>query len=243
MFFAYRALTLDIISFYIFGQCTNALDTTNFAAPILFYIQSALPMLWVIKSFSWASWTFPFVSLLSKPFSVHFNGLISLRSFIGNWVHQCILNDAKLLESSNSVALYHRFLLPGRDTTPSGYPQYVIDEAISLLQAGSDTVGNACTTGTAYILQNPTVFSRLFQELQTSWPDGQESIRLSELERLPYLVCQPSLLIVSLSDTFSDSRYQRVSSTVPWVRQPPSEDSRLSRSINQRSPCPPRGAY
>lgn len=105
---------------------------------------------------------------------------------ITNQVHW-ILNDQNFFDSTESWTIYHRLLRArvGKDISPV---TYLFEEALSLLQAGSDTVGNTCTIGTFYILNNPDIHSRLFDELQEVWPDSDTRTKYTASEKLPYLV-------------------------------------------------------
>jgi cytochrome P450 len=64
----------------------------------------------------------------------------------------------------------------------------LLQEAESLLLAGSDTVGHACNVGFFHILDNQDVLQRLTSELDLVWPDQDSEILSSTLEKLPYLV-------------------------------------------------------
>jgi cytochrome P450 len=58
--------------------------------------------------------------------------------------------------------------------------------------AGSDTVGNATTVGTFYILENKQIHAALTQELEKVWPDTDSKVGYEVLEKLPYLVGDPT---------------------------------------------------
>jgi len=81
--------------------------------------------------------------------------------------------------------------------------QSFLEEALSLLQAGSDTVGNTCTVGTYHILNNPVIHQKLVQELLVAAPDKNMQASLAILQSLPYLVSlfsSQELLIFVLMD-------------------------------------------
>jgi cytochrome P450 len=61
------------------------------------------------------------------------------------------------------------------------------DEAQLVVAAGITTVGWALSIGAFHIINQPSVFSRLRQELQEAIPDPSTPLNWTELERLPYL--------------------------------------------------------
>ncbi|THV04023.1 cytochrome P450 [Dendrothele bispora CBS 962.96] len=63
----------------------------------------------------------------------------------------------------------------------------LLSEALILTQAGSDTVGNTCYLATFYILNDPSVYHKLKEELRQVWPDKETRIGMDVLEKLPYL--------------------------------------------------------
>ena len=101
-----------------------------------------------------------------------------------------ILNDQSFLGSTENWTIYHHLLgaRVGKDNPLISSRRDLLEETLSLLQAGSDTVGNTCTIGTFYILNDQDVHSRLFDELQEVWPDKNMQVEYTMLEKLPYLV-------------------------------------------------------
>lgn len=100
------------------------------------------------------------------------------------------LADPGLLESTEHEIIYHRLMnvdsKDGHDDSPSRTA--LIDEAIVLLLAGSDTVGHACEVGVFHALDDPSVRSKLVRELLDVWPDKESHLGYEALGRLPYLV-------------------------------------------------------
>lgn len=56
------------------------------------------------------------------------------------------------------------------------------------MQLGSDTVGNASTTGVFYVLNDAHIHRTLVKELEQAWPDKSAQCNYETLEKLPYLV-------------------------------------------------------
>ncbi|KAJ6543688.1 cytochrome P450, partial [Mycena sp. CBHHK59/15] len=63
----------------------------------------------------------------------------------------------------------------------------LIDESLTLLGAGSETVGNVVTTGVFHILSNKQIRGKLIMELEQSWPNLSSRMSYQMLEKLPYL--------------------------------------------------------
>ncbi|KAF8974372.1 cytochrome P450 [Flammula alnicola] len=185
MFLAFRSATLDIITSYMFGHCLDALDYPNFGAPLVMDIQAALPLLWVVKAFPWM---IPVLSILPGWLGGHLqqqsHAFLSIKKFA-----VCGLDRTKresgTSPDSNHFTIFHRLL--NASTKLCGPAHSTLDEALSLLQAGSDTVGNTCTVGLFYVLNDDIVHARLIQELRSMWPDQSEPVSLSKLQDLPYL--------------------------------------------------------
>jgi hypothetical protein len=202
MFLAFRSTTLDIITAYMFGHCIDALDDPNFCNPLLLDIQAALPILWIIKAFPWLV---PGIALipawLGGTLYNQYRAFGAIRQYVNVWLNH-IKREAEISDDLRGFTICHRLLHPSvihyydlRST------QYLLDEALSFLQAGSDTVGNTCTVGTFYVLNDKLVLSNLIEELRSIWPDQDETVELATLQTLPYLVshllpCSYSWLIL-----------------------------------------------
>ncbi|CAA7259539.1 unnamed protein product [Cyclocybe aegerita] len=188
MFLAFRSATLDIITSYMFGHCLGALDHPDFSAPLLLSIQDALPLLWLIKSFSWMICVFQLVpDRLQCRITNQFHAFLEIRTFIVTWLDRTSREVHDCSEPGTSTICHLFFNNPTTESQTAAYPKAFIDESLSLLQAGSDTVGNTCTVGTFFVLNDKTVHSRLMKELEAVWPDQDDSIDLRVLQNSPYL--------------------------------------------------------
>ncbi|EEB94093.1 hypothetical protein MPER_07156, partial [Moniliophthora perniciosa FA553] len=104
-----------------------------------------------------------------------------------------LLANKEALNVVDHETIYHHMLGPAEDdaATSRHVPltrKDLIDEALLLLGAGSDTVGLVSTVGTFYVLQNPAIAKKLKDELRSAWPDVESPVGLVMLEKLPYLV-------------------------------------------------------
>lgn len=74
-------------------------------------------------------------------------------------------------------------------------PDQIKDEAYAILNAASDTTGNALTVAAYNVVTNPEIYRTLTAELKAAYPDPHEKLEYVKLEKLPYLV---SILVFSL---------------------------------------------
>jgi cytochrome P450 len=182
---------MDIIATYCFGRCDNSLDAEDFHDPLLMTMQSTITFFWLIK---FLPFLVPFVAFLPERLVARFNSQLlaffRLRNMIADQTTK-ISNDQSFLDSTETRTIYQHVLAARIDkSNPLVSSRHdVLEEALSLLQAGSDTVGNTCTIGTFYILNDRDVYSRLFDELQEVWPEKSTPAKYTVLEKLPYLVC------------------------------------------------------
>lgn len=61
------------------------------------------------------------------------------------------------------------------------------DECFSLLAAAADTTGNAMTIAAYRVMDKPTIYARLRNELIDAFPADNFPLKFTELEKLPYL--------------------------------------------------------
>ncbi|KAJ6499845.1 cytochrome P450 [Mycena vulgaris] len=186
LFMAFRAATLDIITSYCFAQSFEALDYPEFQHPILLAILSGVSAIWTFKYFPslyflmehMPGWLMHGISPISK-------GYTDLFAFLSRYLDR-ILENPTVLDMADHEIIYHHLLHPdARHNVPS--KKSLLDESLTLLGAGSETVGNIVTTGVFHVLNNEHVLTMLRMELQESWPNDSSSISYQALEKLPYL--------------------------------------------------------
>lgn len=183
----------------MFGRSSDTLNYPDFDAPLVLDIQKAIPLLWIIKSFPWM------VCILSAlprqiggRLSDQFSAFLSIKAaatlMMKRTKQQFMIHGDSLVGT-----IYYQLQNPQKSLSSGGNSDTsshsLLDESLSLLQAGSDTVGNACTVGTFHILRNAAVYSRLVEELQSVWLDETEPIELLSLQSSPYLVSLQSTLV------------------------------------------------
>ncbi|EKM81552.1 hypothetical protein AGABI1DRAFT_69832 [Agaricus bisporus var. burnettii JB137-S8] len=213
VYFAFRSLSLEVITTYCFARSSHAMDAPNFQHPILSAIDNTLPMIWIFKHF-------PLVQkvLLSVPecfasvLKPSTTGIIEQKRMIKEQIDQ-ILEDPSTLSRGGHETIYHYFLNPknkeefsmrletdpkdnslpnptgeleGRRDSTTLSKNYLLDEGLYMRFAGSDTVGTVCTAALYHILNNPLVHQTLLKEMMEIWPDKGILIGYEKLEKLPY---------------------------------------------------------
>ena len=217
MFLAYRAATLDIITEYLFGHCQNNVNYPDFKAPLLIDIQTSVPMLWLLKSFPFIVSVLPLVPHWLAP-NIHdqFRAFCSVQTFLVSCLDRSN-KEAKAYDGLDHWTICHRLFDPSFCTPQLTFTNLAwLDEALSLIQAGSDTVGNTCTVGTFFVLNEKRILSRLTEELCSVWPEGDDCIDVAVLQTLPYLV---SFVYVWVHCTYHtpDCCHQRSTSAFSWL--------------------------
>ncbi|TFK41445.1 cytochrome P450 [Crucibulum laeve] len=185
---AFRCATVDIISSYCFAESIEALDEEEFQSS---FVKSTIEL----PKFAWLVKYLPFIGqlFLSMPvwlaqrYDPFYDTFRALRMHVSKQVDHYLENEAAL-ENAEHEVVYHHLIKPKnqRDySTPSR--EALNSEVLVLLQAGSETVGAACTVGTFYATKNAAIRKKLVSELRNAWPDINASMPYTSLEKLPYL--------------------------------------------------------
>ncbi|KIK60736.1 hypothetical protein GYMLUDRAFT_244294 [Collybiopsis luxurians FD-317 M1] len=183
---AYRSLTTDVITEYCFANSTNTLSDPSFAHPIALETRNLVKRFWIQAYFpfvvqlvatipqSFILWLFPKFSTLMDvkgKFEQQIDNLISYPEDLATTEHETI---------------YHHLLEP-KDPELRPSRTSLVNEALILVGAGSDTVGHTCTVGTYFALQDHSIKNRLVEELREAWPNKGRPLSFAVLEKLPYL--------------------------------------------------------
>lgn len=188
LFFAYRCLTVDIISDYLFGRSLGLLDRPDWGRD--FY--TAWRSLWEIS---------PLIRQL--PF------MLKVLNAMPRWM--LAITQPKALEVIDSQIMGAKFTAEVLASDPDEvakreYPavlwEVAHDESLPLsertldrlriegnnvLAAGFETTGGTLAHMTYLVLANPEVHRKLQKELEQAIPDPNEIPGYQTLERLPYL--------------------------------------------------------
>ena len=188
LFYAYRALTVDIISEYAFGNTLEMLDRADWGAS--FY--SAWRNLWQLSPLT-RQWPSLFAIMMSLPRRLQ-EALNPKAAEVGKMFRDVDEHTKSLLKSDPETLkakdhptvvweIAHSSILPPQERTW----QRVSVEANSILAAGFETTGSMCAVATFHILSNCDVHQRLLQELEFAIPDAAKIPSHQVLEKLPYL--------------------------------------------------------
>lgn len=165
----------------------DAIGTEDFRHPFVVSVQRQQPFRWVIKYvpfilpclFAMPRWMFHTgpLRVFEEPLRVRHLVTAQIDTFLG---------DPDLLVRERET-VYHHLMKPlSRHQVPSRIS--LIEEAVALLQAGSETVGATCAAGVFFVLNDPAVRKKLVDELFDAWPDKDSPVGYEQLSCLPYLV-------------------------------------------------------
>jgi hypothetical protein len=102
-------------------------------------------------------------------------------------------------EKMEQPCIFEALLAPADDyEVPT--PEQVKDESYAVLNAASDTTGNAMTVAAYNTVISPEIYGRLTVELKAAFPNPDKKIEYSKLEKLPYLVTEAAYLLLSISN-------------------------------------------
>ncbi|KAF7436238.1 hypothetical protein PC9H_003067 [Pleurotus ostreatus] len=185
---AYRCTTLEIILSYCFAGDYDILGAADFAHPLIIAVENVMPLALVFKHFPFAYDALLWLDSQFKRFRQDSFGPGELTESLSQQIDELLMHP-ELLQQQGHDTIYHHLLTPnpgkGQPTVPS--KKSLLEEAMNLVAAGSDTVGNTSTVGTYYVLSNPDVFAKLISELKQHWPDPTIPLKYEALEKLPYL--------------------------------------------------------
>ncbi|CAN9450796.1 unnamed protein product [Alternaria alternata] len=185
LFYAFRCMSVDVITTFCFGKSIHAVDEPDFKAPIVVALEAATPVGMYFKySDLFKNFILKCPPNLSKKLSPLTAGMIDL-----NQINELTDDPEKLKLLPHNMTIYHRLMDPEahRDKQiPSAGSLY--EEAQALMFGGTDTVGNTLMVGAFHLLKHPEKMQKLKAELSGAWPllnDNEPNVR--DLEKLPYL--------------------------------------------------------
>jgi len=193
MHMAYRSATLDIIMEYLFARCYDAISARHFRNSTIVSLQESLSTLFVLKHFPLV---FTILKILPdwlvNKLDSSAKGFIRIVHTCETHANEVLSNPEEKLHNASHEIVYHHLVTPDpakRSEMPT--KKRLSNEASSLLNAGSDTVGGTCTTGTFYVLNDERILRRLRTELDEARKERgmgvKESLGFEVLEKLPYL--------------------------------------------------------
>lgn len=187
---AYSAMTGDVVTAYCFPKSYGLLDQPDFAPDFYNLWVSILSNSHVLKQFPWM---FPLMLSFPEWFVDRFLPDIAVTNkWHREWRKQ--IQDVKSgadhddrEKRGGRPSIFETLLdsdLPPFDKSISR----LVEDAQTLVGAGSITTSFALALGTYYIASDPNVHEKLMSELETAMPSPRKpSLTLGELEKLPYL--------------------------------------------------------
>ncbi|KAL4805653.1 cytochrome P450 [Aspergillus unguis] len=190
LFYAFRCMALDIITYLCFANSVDAVHAPAYKAPFIVAMDASALVFVRFKHFDfYKNMIMNCPPKLSKILSPLTAGLVDLQTMLKAQIEEITTDPSKLEKLPHNTTIYHELLRPEAyrtGTAPSSGSLY--EEAQALMFGGADTTGMALMEGVFYILNSPDVYAKMKEELRASWPDlNGPSPGWEELEKLPYL--------------------------------------------------------
>ncbi|KAL4900134.1 hypothetical protein BDW74DRAFT_183087 [Aspergillus multicolor] len=192
LYYAFRCMSVDVITYLCFAKSVNAVHAPNFKSPLLLAMDASMTVFPVFKHFHWLKdMIMNCPPKLTKLLNPALAGLVDLQMLMKAQIAEITSDPSALSKLPHNTTIYHELLRPEAyrtNTTPCAGSLF--EEAQALMFGGADTTGMTLMHGTFYILQNAYrhVYDKLKTELRTAWPDlDAPAPKWEELERLPYL--------------------------------------------------------
>ncbi|TGZ76362.1 cytochrome P450 [Ascodesmis nigricans] len=177
---AFRSLTLDTISRLVLGRELGALDAPGFSHELVTGMELVTLSIW---------WRFRsrVVCVLMNMLAQVVVKWAQINLFGQVWFNRRCEEAYERTVEKVRAGVVEGGVIP-RMVQENWGKRSVVAECADLIFAGSDTVGNALTTGFTHLLRNPDALFTLLAELKTIWPDPSSPLPAVEaLEKLPYL--------------------------------------------------------
>ncbi|KAK5118214.1 hypothetical protein LTR85_008194 [Meristemomyces frigidus] len=186
---AFRAVSVDVISDFAFGECYNFLDKDDIGANFFAMARGIGPALWAFQQFP----SLQSLALKTPPWMAPY--LSTPLGYVTGMQMECVrqIEGVKAnIEQGKSLGRQTIFTtLLDEENKPDAYQipttWQLKDEAYSVLVAAADTTGNAMTVAAFNVLNNPEIYQKLVAELEGAFPNPNAALPFVELEKLPYL--------------------------------------------------------
>jgi cytochrome P450 len=210
LFYAYRCLTVDVISEFAFGGQMGLIDREDWgrefyaawralwdSSPLIRQLPFMLPLMMIMPRW---------LTALLNPKGLE---VVDLFARIDAYMDQLLKLDAQAIKARpHRTAMWevaHAGSLPPEERSLKRLSL----EAVAVLGGGFETTASALTLGTFLILNNPQVHRKLVQELDQAILDSKVILPWQQLEKLPYLSCviKETLRYMNFSHTLSKCIY------------------------------------
>lgn len=188
LFIAYRCLTADVVSEFIFGRPLGLINREDFGKAFYSSWRSLWDLSPVIRQFPWMMKVLlglpRWVTAVASPKALE---VIDMQAQVDQWTLDA-LNDTSRAKDPSKNGSILAALATSDDLPPDEKTLKRLSiEANSLLAAGFETTGAVLTHMTYSILADPQRCSTLVNELKHALPDPAEIPPWQTLEQLPYL--------------------------------------------------------
>jgi len=188
LFLAYRCLTADLISEYIFGRQLGLINREDFGKGFYESWRSLWDISPVIRQLPWMMKVLlglpRWVTAMVSPKALE---VIDMQAQIDKWTLEAVSNVDKVKDSNQTgtilAGLATSDVLPPEEKT---LHRLSID-ANSILAAGFETTGAVLTHMTYLVLADPERRRKLINELHNAIGDPADIPTWQTLEKLPYL--------------------------------------------------------
>lgn len=190
--FAFRCMSMDVVTYLCFGKSVDAIQAPDFKAPIIVAMDEAMVTFVGFKHATWFKNMIincpPKISRIISPGTA---GLVdlqeSIRASIAELGEKPVEGTTSFLPHDQTI--FHSLRSPEAfksGTAPSTDSLY--EEAQALLFGGGDTTGNTLMVLFFHLMRRPEVMAKLQQEIRAAWPDlNRPAPSDRDLEKLPYL--------------------------------------------------------
>jgi cytochrome P450 len=192
-----RAVSIDVVTDYAFGACYDLLKEPDLGLKFFTLVHKIGPAAWIFRQCPWLKSLAmaipePIIKVISEP--------IGQVRDMQNHCHKQLLTvkenrDAGLVKEDARPTIFSALMDP-QEGFSKGAVDNLEDEAYTVITAAADTTGNAMTTMTRCVVENPDIYHKLHAELCEAFPDSTAELNYAALEKLPYLVSPPVLLLM-----------------------------------------------
>ncbi|KAI9663511.1 MAG: hypothetical protein M1831_002520 [Alyxoria varia] len=189
LFYGFRCMTMDIVTYLCFGKSLDAMSEPGFRAPVIVAMDASQEVFVRFKHSDF------YKNMIVKcPLSItrivapQTMGLIELQQILMKQINDLSEHPENMKFLPHSMTIYHTLM--SKESYKNGTapdPQSLYDEAQALLFAGADTVGNALMIASFYLARDPERLALLKKEIRNAAPEKDVNPSMRELERLPYL--------------------------------------------------------
>lgn len=183
-----RAVSVDVVTDYAFGDCYDLLKQEDLGIKFFTLMHKIGPAAWIFRQWYWLKPVAmaipgPVVKLISEPIGQ----VRDMQEHCRRQVLEVRTKHENGLDKDDARPTNFSALVDPEKSFSKELVDNLEDEAYLIITAAADTTGNAMTTITRYVVENPDIYRKLHAELCDAFPDRDADLEYVALERLPYL--------------------------------------------------------